>query len=183
MEHARIKDDNSGSDSPTENPAAPLIQADPSPLTLNRRELDPEYSARPSTPPSTGTFEYSGKSRFSSLQSLHLKLADFRFEPPRSKPLIQGFERPRLSCIAILTVLCLITYPAFCILKLVAKDRSLFAVRSIVSVWCSGVGFALGYILLEIGARHLEAASESSLVGFRTFLRHHLPQPGLPWFT
>ena len=55
-------------------------------------------------------------------------------------------------------------YPAFCILNLVAKDRSLFAVRAIVSVWCSGVGFALGYTLLKIGVRHIEATSELTLI-------------------
>ena len=65
----------------------------------------------------------------------------------------------------ILSILCLITYPAFYILTFVAKDRSLFTVRFIVAVWCSGVGFALGYILLSIGAQYLEAASESERTG------------------
>jgi len=99
--------------------------------------------------------------------------------PPQSKPLFQGFERPSLSRIAILTVLCLLTYPTFFILKLVAKDKSLFIVRSIVAVWCWGVGFALGYILLKIGAQHLEAASEFRLVWYnRGFLRLYFKQPG-----
>jgi len=127
-------------------------------------EFHPEYPARSSTPPSTGNSQYHEKSRFPGLQSLQLKLTNLGCERPRSKPLIRGFERPSFSRIAILTVLCLITYPVFCILELVAKDRSLFVVRAIVSVWCSGVGFALGYILLKIGARHLEAASEFTLI-------------------
>ena len=84
---------------------------------------------------------------------------------PRSKPHFRGFEQPSLSHIAILTVLCLITYPVFYILTIVAKDRSLFVVRLIVSAWCSGTGFALGYILLKIGAQHLEATSRFTLDG------------------
>ena len=98
----------------------------------------------------------------------------------RPEPLFQGFERPSFSRIVILTALCLITYPAFYIMTLVARDRSLFVVRTIVSVWCSGVGFALGYILLKIGARHLEAASEFTLLGYRDFLRLGLKQLGPP---
>jgi len=163
--------DNSSSPHPTENLAAPLIQAEPSILTPNRREFDVEYPAWPSPPSSTANFQYSDRSRISSLRSLRPRLADLRFEPPRSKPLFRGFERPSFSRIVILTVLCLITYPAFYVLTFVAKDRSLFIVRLVVSLWCSGVGFALGYILLTIGAQHLEAASESISVGYPGFLR------------
>ena len=150
MEHVRMRDSNS-SPHPTENPAAPLIQADPSLLAPNRRGFGAEDPAWPSLPPSTTDLQYADKS------------------PPRSKPLIRGFERPSLSRIVILTVLCLITYPAFYTLKLVAKDHSLFVVRLIVSIWCSGVGFALGYILLKIGAQHLEAASEFTPVDVGNF--------------
>ena len=76
---------------------------------------------------------------------------------PQSKLCPKG---PNYSHLAILTVLCLVTYPAFYALTFLAKDKSLFVVRLIVSAWCSGIGFALGYILLKIGAQHLEAASE-----------------------
>ena len=172
--------DNSSSPHPTENPAAPLTQADPSILTPNRRDGDAAYPPRPSPPSSTANFQYSDKSRFSNLRSLHRRLADLRFEPPRSKPLFRGFEKPSFSRIAILTVLCLITYPVFYVLTLVAKDRSLFIVRLIVSIWCSGVGFALGYILLTVGAQHLEAASESMSVRYPDFLRLYSKQPGPP---
>jgi len=100
--------------------------------------------------------------------------------PSSSKSLFRGFEKPSFFRIAILTALCLITYPAFYFLTLVAKDKSLFVVRIIVSLWCSGVGFTLGYILLKTGAQHLEAASEFTLVGYPNFLRLYLEQPGLP---
>ena len=100
---------------------------------------------------------------------------------PQSKPLSRRFERPSFFHIAILTVLCLITYPAFYALTFVAKDKSLFVVRLIVSAWCSGIGFALGYMLLAIGAQHLEAASEFVVVeGVGGSLILHSKQPGLP---
>jgi len=160
MEHIRRGDD--FSTHPTETSASPLIQVDPSFSAPHERKIDAEY---PVPLPYTENSQHSDKSRFSSLQSLRLKLTDLKFEPPRSKPLFRGFERPSLSRIAILTLLCLLTYPAFYVLTLVAKDKSLFMVRSIVAVWCWGIGSALGYILLEIGAQHLEAASESIPVG------------------
>jgi len=146
--------------SPSENLAAPPVQVDPSPLTPNRREFDAEYPPWYSLPPSTANFQYADKSKLP------------WFKPRR------GFEKPSFSRIVILTILCLIAYPAFHILTLVAGDKSLFTVRLLVSVWSSGVGFALGYILLKIGARHLEATSEFTLVGHRDSLRLHFKQPG-----
>jgi len=105
--------------------------------------------------------QQSDKSQSSSW-SLYPKLAGLSFDSllVRSKPLFRGFERPSFAHIAILIVLCLIAYPALYILTLVAKDKSLFTVRLIVAVWYSGVGFALGYTLLRIGVKHIEAASE-----------------------
>ena len=135
-----MRDDDSGPP-PVEIPDASLIQAEPFLLTPNRRVF------HTSLPPSITNSRSLEKS------------------PAGPKPLFQGFERPSFSRIAILTVLCLITYPAFYILTFVAKDRSLFIVRLVVSLWCSGVGFALGYILLKVGAQHLEAASMFTLIG------------------
>ena len=142
-----------------------INQADPFLLTPNRRVFDVDYPAWHSPPPSTMNFQYIDKP-----SSLNLKLADLRFEPPRSKPLFRGFERPSWAHIAILTVLCLIAYPALYILTLVARDKSLFTVRLLVALWCSGVGFTLAYVLLRIGAQHLEAASEFTLVRYHDFL-------------
>ena len=165
MEHIRARD-SSSSPSPPENLAAPLIQPDHSLSTPDGREFDAEDLTWPSPPPSTTNVQYADKSRFSTLRSLHsrVKLAAIGFVPPRSKPPFRGFERPNFSRIAILTVLCPTAYPAFYLLTLVAKDRSLFIVRVLVSAWCSAVGFVLGYILLKIGAQHLEAASESMMI-------------------
>jgi len=147
MEQVRARGNNS-SLSPTVDLATTFNQEDPLLSTPNRREPGAGYQASPSPPPSTTNAQDAEKPRLSG------------FEPLRSKPLLQGFERPSFSRIIILTVLCLTTYPAFYILTLVAKDKSLFIVRLIVSIWCSGVGFGLGYVLLAIGAQHLEAASE-----------------------
>ena len=101
--------------------------------------------------------------------------------PPESKPLgFRGFEKPSFIRIGILTVLCLVAYPAFYALTLVAKDKSLFIVRLIVSVWCSVIGFVLGYIVLMIAAQHLEAASESIPVRYQNLLTLYFVQPGPP---
>jgi len=175
MEYTPIREE---SPHPAEDPATPFIQPDPSILVPNWKEFNLEDLTRPSPPPSTANFQYADESRSSSRHSLHPKLAEPKSESPRSKPLFRGFKRPSLPRIVILTVLCLITYPAFYILTLVAKDRSLFVVRAIVSVWCSGIGFALGYILLKVGAQYLEAASESTPVGYRNFLKLCFKQPG-----
>jgi len=150
MEGVRIRDNSSPH--PTENSAPSLTQTDPLLPTPSGGESDAESPAQSALPPSTTNFQHDDK------------------PPPRPKPLFRGFERPSFSRIAILTILCLITYPAFYVLTLVAKDKSLFVVRVIVSVWCSGVGFALGYILLQTAAQHLEATSEFTLVGYRDFL-------------
>ena len=95
-------------------------------------------------------------SSFTTRRSLHPKLRGLNFDHLR----FQGFERPSFSRIAILIMLCCIAYPALHILTLVAKDKSLFLVRLIVALWGSGVAFVLGYTLLRIGVKHLEAASE-----------------------
>jgi len=163
--------DNYWSPPPTADSTAPLNQADPFLLTPNRREFDTGYPAWSSPSPSTTSFQQKNKPQPPSRQSPLLRLADLSFEPPRSKPLFRGFERPSFAHIATLTVLCLIAYPALYILTLVAKDKSLFTVRVIVALWCSGVGFALAYVLLRTGVQHLEAASEfMPVVWCRNFL-------------
>lgn len=168
-EHDRMRDNN-WSPPPTADSTTPFNQADPSLLIPNRREFDAEYPAWHSPSPSTTSFQYTDKSQSSS-RSIHTKLADLGLEPRPSKPLLRGFERPSWAHIAILTVLCLVAYPALYMLTLVARDKSLFTVRLLVAMWCSGIGFTLGYVLLRIGAQHLEAASESTLIRYRDFLR------------
>ena len=157
--------DNNSSPHPPENPATPPTQAELSPLTPNRKESDVEHLA---LPPSTTNPTYAEESQFS------------RPETPRLKPLLRGFERPSFSRIVILIVLCFTAYPAFYILKLVAKDKSLFIVRLLVSTWCSVIGFCLGYLLLSVGAQHLEATSEFMPVWCQDSLKHYFTQPGRP---
>lgn len=150
--------DSYGSPPRTGDSSASFSQADRFLLTPNRRGFGTEYPSWSSSP-STIEFQLSDKP-----QPLHAEPSDAWYELPRSKPLFRGFERPSFTHIVVLTGLCLIAYPALYILTLVAKDKSLFTVRLIVAMWCSGVGFALGYVLMRIGMQHLEAASE--------FLRH-----------
>ena len=167
MEQVDMRDDYWSPPATSDSATTSFSQADPFLLTPNRREFDVEYPAWSFPSPSATNFQHTDKSQLSSRQSLHTKLADLRYEshePPRQKPLFRDFERPSFVHVAILTILCFIAYPAFYILTLVAKDKSLFTVRLLVAMWCSGVGFALGLILLRIGMQHLEAASEFELL-------------------
>ena len=102
------------------------------------------------------TTQYTDTSSFTTRWSLHPKLGGLSFDHLQ----FQGFERPSYSRIAILILLCFIAYPAFYILTLVAKDKSMFIVRLTIALWGSGVAFVLGYTLLSMGVKHLEAASE-----------------------
>ena len=106
MEDIHIRDDNS-SPPATAGLATSLDQADPLLLTPNRREAGVEDPA-----PSPASVQYADKARFP------------KFKLPRSKPLFRCCERPSISRITTLTALCFITYPAFCILTSVAKDKS-----------------------------------------------------------
>ena len=132
------------------------------------REVHDEDPSCPSRPPSTTDPQCVDESQSSSQRLLPPEVAEPEFESSQPS---QGFEKPSLFRIAILTLLCLITYPTFYILTLVAKDKSLFIVRSIVGAWCWGVGYVIGLWLLKIGAQHLEAAGGSTLVGYRYILR------------
>jgi len=135
-------------------------QADPILLTPNRRVFDAEYPAWPSLSPPTTSFQYTDEAQPSSRRLRHPNLTGLTFEALRPKALFRGFEKPSFVHITVLIVLCLTAYPALYILTLVANDKSLTVVRLIVALWCSAVGFALGYILLKIGMQHFEAASE-----------------------
>ena len=172
MEHVHMEDvfmrGNNSSPHPPENPTTPPIQAELPPLTPNRKESDPGHPAWTSLPPPTTDPKYADESQF------------LKPEPQRLNLFFRGFERPSFSRLTILIVLCLLTYPAFYILKLVAKDKSLFIVRLLVSTWCSVIGFCLGYLLLSVGAQHLEATSEFMPVGCQDSLKHCFTQPGRP---
>jgi hypothetical protein len=140
MQHARLSDD--WSPPPTADSMAPSIHTDTFLLTPDRMEFDDEQTTL--------------NSQYAETRSRHRRLADSS-DPLQSK---RGFERPNFTRIAIHTVLCLFAYPVFYILTLVGRDEQLFTVRLLVAMWCAGIGFALRYSLLEIGAQHIEAASE-----------------------
>jgi len=131
MQHARLSDD--WSPPVTADSAAPSIHTDSFLLTPDRIEFDDEQTM---------------------LNSQYARLA------VSDLPSKRGFERPSFTRITIHTMLCLIAYPVFYILTLVGRDKELFTVRLLVAMWCTGIGFALRYSLLEIGVQHIEAASE-----------------------
>lgn len=143
MQHARLSDD--WSPPPTADSATPLFLDNPLPLTPIRGDILDEETSLNSQYSDIGSHRSSRHLWSNSLQP---------------KSLFQGFESPNFGRIAVLIVLCLVAYPAFYSLTLVAKDKSLFTVRLIVATWCSAIGFALRYSLLEIGVQHIEAASE-----------------------
>lgn len=142
MQHAHLSDD--WSPPPSANSVTPLTLDNPLPLTPIGREFPDEETSLNS--------QYTDRSQSS---TRHL-----RSDSLRPKPLFRGFETPIIGRVSILIVLCLLAYPAFYALTLIAKDKSLFTVRLIVATWCSAIGFALRYTLLEIGVQHIEAASE-----------------------
>jgi len=143
------------------------------PPSQNGEESDPK---RPTLPSAANTRK-SWRST-ATAPSLNRELPNLESNSPQPKPPSRGFEKPSILNILILTGLCLATYPVFRLLTVVAKNKSLSVVRAIVAAWCWGAGFAFGWILLRIGAKHLEAASEFALVGYRSFLIHYFKQPG-----
>jgi len=172
-----MRDNNlSPSPPPTVDFGTPSGQVGPILPAPNGGGLDAEPPAQPSiaSPPHPSNLRRST----TILHSLHRELTSLGSRVPQTKPLILGFERPNIARIATLTILCLITYPAFYILTLVANDRSLFVVRAIVGLWGWVAGLVLGYVILTIAAQHLEAASKFALVGYRSSLSLSFKQPG-----
>jgi len=145
--HFRLSDD--WSPPLTADSVTPFFHVDPFPLTPIKREFDDEGR--------TLNFQYTDRSQFSTRRRFSSASFDY---PQRSRPSFRRFEKPSFTRIAIITLSCLIAYPALYVVTLVARDLPLFTVRVIVAVWCSAIGFALRYSLLGIGVRHIEAASE-----------------------
>jgi hypothetical protein len=140
MEHLRLSDDR-----PIVDSVSPLCPTDSFLLTPSRGECNDEET--------TLNVQDIDKYQFSAQEG-----PDSGSQ--RLKTLFKRFERPSFIRIAILTVLCVVAYPALYVVSLVGRDLPLFTVRVIVGMGCSGIGFALSYSLLGIGVRHIEAASE-----------------------
>lgn len=120
----------------------------------NRRKSDsyPECWL-PSSPP----YALTDKRKASILP---IRLTIPKFDSPKPRTIVKGFERPDLRQLALHVLVCLVSYPAMYLVTLVANERSLFLVRILVAVWSALVGFCLALSLAAFATKHLEAASK-----------------------
>lgn len=81
----------------------------------------------------------------------------------RRHPFAQSFEPPNWKFIIIHVVLGVLSYPVLLIFEAIARDKTLFWTRLLVSVGCGLVGFCLGLSLIGLGKAYLEAAGRSTL--------------------
>jgi hypothetical protein len=86
--------------------------------------------------------------------------------PPEQHPFAEGFEAPIWTHLLIHVGLCLVAYPLLIIFTVIARNKSLFWTRFIVSMGCGLIGLSLGLSLLRLGKRFLESASEWCDVAF-----------------
>ncbi|KAG6816867.1 hypothetical protein H0H87_002188 [Tephrocybe sp. NHM501043] len=90
--------------------------------------------------------------------------AKVRSKPRGKHPFSPGFEAPRWGRILLHTVLCIVSYPILLAITLIARNKSFFWSRFIVGVGCGFVGVYLGYSLLKLAKRHLEAATWATVI-------------------
>ncbi|KAK0205990.1 hypothetical protein DFS33DRAFT_1256607 [Desarmillaria ectypa] len=76
----------------------------------------------------------------------------------------EGFEAPKWRKIIIHVILCLIAYPFLMAFVIVARNKTLFWSRFLVSIGCGVIGFALGLSLLSLGRPFLEAATWATII-------------------
>ncbi|KAF8663578.1 hypothetical protein AX16_000922 [Volvariella volvacea WC 439] len=83
---------------------------------------------------------------------------------PKQHPFSQSFEPPHWWPIIIHVILCLVSYPVILLFTIVARDRSLFWTRFIVSLGCGLAGVSLGMSLLRLGKSYLEASTWATII-------------------
>lgn len=81
---------------------------------------------------------------------------------PRLHPFSQSYEAPEWKTLVVHTLFCLIAYPFLLLFVFIARGRTLFLARLVVGVGCGIIGFFLGFSLIRLARRHLEAAGKSS---------------------
>jgi hypothetical protein len=87
----------------------------------------------------------------------------FPIDPPptsRSGGLSKNFERPNYFLLFTHLILCGLAWPILYVFTLIARDKTLFWARLVVSMGGGIVGVSLGFTLLNLSKRFLEAASE-----------------------
>lgn len=87
-------------------------------------------------------------------------------KPPKRHPFSQWYEAPKWKSLVGHTLLCLLAYPFLLIFVMVARRRTLFWTRVVVGIGCGFTGVLLGWSLLRLARRHLEAAGESAVVPY-----------------
>lgn len=143
---------------PSSTNSATLLYPSVTPqFSPNRRQSDsyPDHWL-PSSPP----YALTGK-RKASILPIRIRIP--KFDAPKPRPIIKGFERPRFTQLFLHVSVCLGSYPVMCFITVVAKDRSLFLVRILVAVWSALVGFCLAFSLVAFATKYLEAASKLSV--------------------
>ncbi|TFK74366.1 hypothetical protein BDN72DRAFT_833278 [Pluteus cervinus] len=85
-------------------------------------------------------------------------------KPPKRHPFNQNFEPPNWWYIGLHIAMCLVAYPIIILFILVAKDKSLFWTRFIVSLGCGILGLMLGFSLLRFGKTFLEASTWATII-------------------
>lgn len=152
--------------SPRFSPIRPSIPPE------NQALLHPQHSNVPRRPAPldlrSTTPTHREDTRIASISILKTPLSAVFKKRPKEHPFSRNFEAPHWWYIGLHATLCLISYPIILLFILVAKDRSLFWTRFIVSAGCGLIGFMLGLSLLRMGKSFLEASSEwLCRLGFR----------------
>ncbi|KAF4602487.1 hypothetical protein EYR40_005696 [Pleurotus pulmonarius] len=92
------------------------------------------------------------------------------FPPPppsrsgRQNLFARSFEAPDWRLLVLHTVLCLLAFPTLLVFTIIARNRTLFWTRFIVSIGCGLVGFFLAISLINMGKAFLEAATWATLI-------------------
>lgn len=87
-------------------------------------------------------------------------LKEMHNTPPNTSLPKANFEKPDWKQLVLHVFMCLASYPVMYAVTLIAKDRTLFLVRVVVSVGSAMVGFCLAFSLAASATKYLEAASE-----------------------
>ncbi|KAF9464263.1 hypothetical protein BDZ94DRAFT_1289419 [Collybia nuda] len=85
-------------------------------------------------------------------------------KPFTKHPFAQGFEAPNWTQLLVHVGLCLVAYPFLMIFIVIARAKPLFWTRFVVSLGCGLIGFCLGFSLLQLGKKFLEAATWATVI-------------------
>ncbi|KAL0949830.1 hypothetical protein HGRIS_009865 [Hohenbuehelia grisea] len=158
-----------------------IVQNPSSPEAINSPHALPAYHAPATGPtvlyfdpsslysdPSSGATDdpfLSPSSSSPAIQSPNAYQTHFHEPPPaREHPFSKSFEPPDWRLLVLHVAACVLAYPILLIFVLIAKEKSLFWTRFIVSCGCGAVGFCLGLSLLNLGKSFLEAATWATLI-------------------